>query len=135
MNRPTKLCVLSVLAYASLCGTNGDRYHKLLPAIEQVESGGDPNAVGDKGKAVGILQIQPIMVRDCNRIAGESRWTMADRLDPDKSRAMFRVYSEHYSRGAGDEVVARRWNSGPTGDKKPVSVKYWNKVREQMGGV
>lgn len=132
MNRPTKLCTLAVLAYASICQTNGDRYARLLPAIEQVESGGDPNAVGDKGKAVGILQIQPIMVRDCNRIVGECRWTMADRLDADKSRAMFRTYSNHYSRGAGDEVVARRWNGGPAGHAKRETVAYWHKVRAAM---
>ncbi len=130
--RPVKLAVLSLLAYASLCGTNGDRYARLLPAIEQVESGSDPAAIGDGGKAVGILQIHTVLVDDANRIAGERRWTYADRLDADKSRAMFRTYSDHYSRGKSDEVVARRWNGGPRGDSKAATSGYWNKVRTQM---
>ena len=130
--RPVKLAVLSVLAYASLCGTNGDRYARLLPAIEHVESSGNPSAIGDGGKAVGLLQIHPVMVRDCNRIAGESRWVMSDRLDPDKSRAMFRTYSEHYSRGKSDEVVARNWNGGPSGHRKAATAGYWAKVRTHM---
>lgn len=130
--RPVKLAVLSVLAYASLCGTNGDRYSRLLPAIEHVESSGNPSAIGDGGKAVGLLQIHPVMVKDCNRIVGEARWTMADRLDPDKSRAMFLAYSDHYSRKASDEVVARRWNAGPRGDRNQASVGYWHKVRTAM---
>lgn len=132
MHRLTRLTTLTVLAYASLCGTNGDRYARLLPAIEQVESSGNPSAIGDGGKAVGLLQIHPVMVTDCNRIVGEQRWTMADRLDADKSRAMFRVYSGHYSRNASDEVVARRWNAGPKGELKAASVGYWNKVRTAM---
>lgn len=132
MHRLTRLATLTVLAYASLCGTSGDRYARLLPAIEQVESSGNQNAVGDKGKAVGILQIHTVMVDDVNRIAGERRWTYADRLDADKSRAMFRTYSDHYSRNASDEVVSRRWNGGPRGDRKPATVGYWNRVRTAM---
>lgn len=130
----TRLCVLAVLAYASLCGTNGDRYARLLPAVERVESGGDASAIGDNGKAVGILQIHTVIVDDANRIAGERRWTYADRLDADKSRAMFRTYSDHYSRGKTDEVVARRWNGGPRGDRKSATAAYWNKVRTAMEG-
>ena len=132
MKSPAKFCVLGLLAATCLCGTNGDRYSKILPAIEEVESGGDPAAVGDGGKAIGILQIHPIMVRDCNRIVGERRWTMADRLDPDKSREMFRTYSNHYSRKKTDEVVARRWNGGPHGEELESTVPYWEKVRTEM---
>lgn len=41
----------------------------LIPVLLQVESGGDVNAIGDSGKAVGCLQIHEIMVDDVNRIA------------------------------------------------------------------
>jgi len=40
----------------------------LLNAIEQVESGGDSNAVGDGGAAIGSFQIHKIYVDDVNRI-------------------------------------------------------------------
>lgn len=125
---------LCACAFLSLAAGRADRYQTLLPAIEQVESGGKSDAVGDGGKAVGILQIHPIMVKDVNRILGEDRYTLADRLDPAKSREMFRVYSEHYSKGASDEVIARRWNAGPKGDKKPATLTYWAKVKAKMGG-
>jgi hypothetical protein len=104
----------------------------LLPAIEHVESSGRADAVGDGGKAVGILQIHPIMVADCNRIVGEDRWTLDDRKDAVKSRAMFRTYSDHYSAGKNDEHVARAWNGGPKGPQKTATEAYWKRVQKAM---
>jgi len=101
----------------------------LLSAIIQVESGGDPNAIGDGGRAVGILQIHPIMVKDVNRILGHERYTLEDRYSPEKSIEMFWIYTNHYSPHESDEVVARRWNGGPKGDTKPSTVRYWERVR------
>lgn len=124
---------LCACAFLSLAAGRADRYQTLLPAIEQVESGGRADAVGDGGKAVGILQIHPIMVEDCNRIVGEKRFTLADRLDPAKSREMFRVYSDHYAKG-DVEKAARNWNGGPNGHKKSATLAYWSKVKAAMGG-
>lgn len=104
----------------------------LVRAIEQVESKGSAIAIGDNGQAVGILQIHPVMVQDCNRILGEEKFDLEDRWSVDKSRQMFRVYTEHYSKGASDEVVARRWNGGPRGDTNPNTESYWEKVREEV---
>lgn len=123
---------LIACAFLSLGAGYHDPYAALLPAIEQVESDGDPNAVGDNGQAVGILQMHPVMVEDCNRIVGEEAWTLEDRKDPDKSRTMFRVYSNRYSRKASLEVVARRWNGGPSGDKKKATERYWREVQKEM---
>jgi hypothetical protein len=127
-------CNLALIAcaFVSLGAGTADRYARLLPAIEHVESSGRADAVGDGGKAVGILQIHPIMVADCNRIVGEDRWTLDDRKDAVKSRAMFRTYSNHYSKDASDEVVARRWNSGPRGDRKKATEAYWKRVQKAM---
>ena len=105
---------------------------RLLSAIEWTESRGRSDAIGDGGRAVGILQVWPITVADANRIRGREEFTLADRLDPDRSRAIFWTITNHYSRGASDEVIARRWNAGPTGDRKACSVGYWNKVRKAM---
>lgn len=109
----------------------GNNPGPLLRAIEQVESGGNA-CIGDNGQAVGILQIHPVMVEDCNRILGEEKFTLDDRFDAVKSREMFRVYAEHYSKGTSDEVIARRWNGGPKGDTNPNTVPYWEKVREEL---
>ena len=109
----------------------------LISAIIMVESSGRDNAVGDNGQAVGPFQIHPVMVKDCNRIVREDRWTNEDRTDRAKSRAMFLTYSRHYARHHKDwtnEGIARRWNSGPRGHTKQVSERYWEKVKKQLEG-
>jgi len=100
-----------------------------------VESGGDASATGDGGKAVGIAQIWPITVKDCNRIIGREEFTIADRLSPERFKQMFFIYTKHYCKAAGgwtDERAARIWNGGPTGYKKQSTVKYWNNVKSYM---
>lgn len=107
----------------------------LINAIIEVESGGDDSAVGDGGQALGCLQIHKIMVDDVNRILGKDEFTYDDRLDREQSIRMFNIYTDHYSRGASDEVIARRWNGGPRGDRKQATVPYWRKVQKQLSSV
>lgn len=128
-----RMAALTVLAYASLCATKPqDPIAIILPAIESVESGGKADAIGDGGKAVGILQIHTVMVDDCNRIVGYNRWSYSDRTSISASEAMFRTYSEHYSKSASLEVIARRWNGGPKGDTKPATLSYWRRVQKHL---
>ena len=106
----------------------------LFSAIVAVESGGDVNAVGDRGRAVGPAQIWAVTVQDVNRIYG-TRYTLADRRDLGKSAEIFRLYTDHYGRRFGhpitDETRARVWNGGPNGPRSPRTLKYWQKVRSQ----
>ena len=67
----------------------GQEMEALLDAIAEVESGNNPNAVGDRGKAVGAYQLHEIYVAECNRIA-KTAYTAADRYDPIKSRDIAR---------------------------------------------
>jgi hypothetical protein len=106
----------------------------LFSAIVAVESGGNPNAVGDNGRAVGPAQIWEITVRDVNRIAG-TRYTLADRRDLTKAAEMFRIYTDFYGARYGypitDETRARIWNGGPNGPRnKRATDRYWQKVRK-----
>jgi len=103
----------------------------LWEAVCAVESGGNPRAVGDNSLAVGIAQIHPIMVREANRLAG-TKYTLKDRLDPVKSKAIFTIYVEHYGKGKSLEYKARLWNGGPTGPKKQATLKYWNKIKAKL---
>ncbi len=118
-------------------GVGGASLGDLWAAICMVESGGDPNAIGDGGKAVGIAQLWPIMVEDCNRIAGRERWTSTDRLDVSKSREMFDTFAGHYGRGKSAEWIARAWCCGPGWENRPSAVagsaRYWAKVRKELG--
>lgn len=98
----------------------------LWQAICEVESNNNPRAIGDNGKAVGIAQIWPITVQDCNRIS-KKNYTLNDRFNPIKSREMFLIYTEHYAKGKSDEHKARIWNAGPS--RPHLATKYWAKVR------
>lgn len=103
----------------------------VLDAIIEVESGGDPNAVGRDGE-LGILQIRPIMVEEVNRIIGSGEYSDMDRLSPSDSEQMFRVYSHYWCEKTGDwtmEGIARRWNGGPRGHLKKATKAYWDRVR------
>lgn len=112
----------------------------LIYALIAVESGGKDDAIGDGGKAVGCLQIHEILVEDVNRIIdikgkGGLRFTAKDRINRESSIAMCRIYLEHYTSPMNLphrptlEDMARIWNGGPMGWKKPATVKYWEKVR------
>ena len=113
----------------------------LWEAVCQVESGGNPLAVGDRGadgvyRAAGIAQIWAITVKDVNRIAG-TKFTLNDRFDPEKSRQMFHLYLNHYAKGQSDGVKARIWNGGPnamkaTGRKLANLNAYYSKIRKHL---
>jgi len=108
------LLCLSALAFAK----QPQRDMELLAAIIQVESGGDPKAKGLAGE-IGILQIQPILVKDVNRIIGQNKYTLADRYSPEKSIEMFWIYTDHYLKAKKlpktTENIASLWNAGPKG--------------------
>ena len=108
----------------------------LWEAVCRVESNGNPLAVGDGGRAAGIAQIWAITVRDVNRFAG-TKFTLNDRFDAEKSRQIFRLYTEHYAKGKSDEVKARIWNGGPnamkaTGKKLANLNAYWAKIKKHL---
>ena len=110
-------------------------FEELLWAIKMVESGGDPNAIGDDGEAVGAYQLWKIYVDDCNRIIGYDRWTYDDRYNELQSMIMVRIYLRHYAteKRLGHEPtvedMARIHNGGPNGYKKASTLKYWEKVK------
>jgi len=104
----------------------------LIAAMMLVESGGDPNAVGDGGHALGVLQIHACVVQDVNRIYGTT-CRHSDALDPAWAKEICRLCLMRYAGpGASPEKMARIWNGGPRGHLKPSTHKYWQKVREKL---
>ncbi len=73
----------------------------LIKAIIWVESKGNSKAVGDDGKAVGVLQLWPIYVREANRLVGYEKYTLDDRCDSLKSVKMF-MDIQRYRNPTGD---------------------------------
>jgi soluble lytic murein transglycosylase-like protein len=103
----------------------------LIAAIIQVESGGDTLAYNSKEDAVGCLQIRPIMVREVNRLLGKDSFTLSDRWSKVKSIQMFNILRSNIKE-ATNEKIARVWNGGYTGHKKQSTIKYWQKVRNNL---
>ena len=115
-----------------------DVWARLLPVLIAVESNGDPNAIGDQGRAVGILQIRECVVADVNRLYHRRfRW-------PDDCRSEWAstciavLYLSHYAgRDASAETWARVWNGGPrgaTGTRRRATDGYWRRVQARMEG-
>ena len=123
------IIILLTLPCIGLAGNN--KTTALLDALAMVESGGRCDAVGDKGKAVGILQIWPVMVKDVNRISGR-HYTLKDRLSKQKSYEICEIYFGKYCKGKSNEYKARCWNGGPQGYKNPKTLKYWYKVEKEL---
>jgi len=111
----------------------------LIPILISIESGGNPHAVGDGGRAVGILQIRPVVVAEVNQILGEQKYQLQDRRDPAKSREMCRIYLTYWAEqkaitGTHREKdlvrLARLWNGGPRGDARKATLPYGKKVKK-----
>ena len=117
----------------------GEDLDEVIDRLIEVENPNrDPNAVGDKHlrhKAYGLLQIRQPYLDDANRIAGTS-YTIKDMKDPDKARAVAKVYLRYYGsvyeRKTGNapnlEVYARIHNGGPLGWQKASTNEYVNKL-------
>jgi hypothetical protein len=105
----------------------------VMEAIILVESEGNPNAVS--GNSVGVMQITPILVRECNNIlksrGSDKRYTMADRYDVDKSKEMFLLIQSQYNKANNVEKAIRTWNGGPNYSTRATD-RYYKKVLRRM---
>ncbi len=82
--------------------------------------------------AIGIAQIRPCVIEDCNNWGGH--WDLIDRYDPIKSREIFDMYVNHWIKRykdypmEHDELVVRLWNGGPNGPHKSATNRYWEDI-------
>lgn len=117
-------------------------YKTLLNAMIWNESSWNLNTkAGDGGKAVGILQMWPVMVEEFNQFSGKS-YTHEDAKDPIKAIEMAKVIFDNYrkliknktGKDATAEQLARMWNGGrnawkPQDGQKEENLKnYWTRV-------
>jgi hypothetical protein len=105
---------------------------QLVHAMINVESLGNDSAFCASEKAVGCLQIRPIMLREVNRLLRRSgsnkRFSLTDRWSRVKSIEIFDTWRSISHPNDSEEVVARCWNGGPRGWKKKATDRYWEKV-------
>ena len=96
-------------------------YH-IFQLFPSHDPGGNDSAFCASEKAVGCLQIRPIMLREVNRLLRKSgsdkRFSLADRWSREKSIEIFDTWRSISHPNDSDEVVARCWNGGPKGWKR-----------------
>ena len=111
----------------------GFSWDRVIDAIIQVESKGNPNAVS--GNSVGAMQITPIAVKDCNYILqqrkSKKRCTLADRYSVAKSKEMFLLIMSRYNPTNDIEKGIRIWNGGCNYSVRATN-GYYKKVMREM---
>lgn len=103
----------------------------LLDAMREVESGGDPDQVGDGGRSFGPYQIKREYWID-SRIPGSFR-QVRDRGYAEQ--VMLAYWQRHCPQAlvtGNYQILARVHNGGPTGDRKPETMRYWIKVKKKL---
>ncbi len=107
----------------------------VINAIIEVESEGRHDAVDKSGKSCGIMQITPILVKDCNRILelkkSKKRYSLNDRFSISKSKEMFLLYQSFYNSKNSVELAIRSWNGGAHYTKRGTQ-RYFEKVMKRL---
>lgn len=147
MQRTTAVCLILLLC-SCLTGQARSRptieqldsyraeLRPLLDAIRHVESGGNDDAVGDNGNALGPYQLWVSYWQDATEWCRE----LGGAYDNCRSRVYAErcmvAYWHRYCRKAltdGDhETLARVHNGGPKGAAKEATQKYWVKVSDRL---
>lgn len=113
----------------SVEATSKHDWHPVIEAIIQVESEGKSDA--KRGASVGVLQITPVMVAECNNILKQrklrKRYTLADRKSRQKSIEMFLLFQSWFNPKHDIELAIRSWNGGMHYSVKRTQ-RYFEKV-------
>ena len=108
-------------------------WNPVMDAIIQVESDGNPRAVS--GNSVGVMQITPVLVKECNNILqkqkSNKRYTLDDRYSVEKSKEMFLLIQKYFNPENNVEKAIRSWNGGMKYSVKATN-KYYKKVLAKM---
>lgn len=141
MKRITKILVgifmLAISLGSASAETNSNKnvssnefdWNPVMEAIIQVESGGNPNA--KSGSSVGVMQITPICVAECNLILkkknSKKRYKLSDRFSIAKSKEMFLLIQSAHNPLNSIEHAIRAWNGGNHYSVKKTQ-RYFEKV-------
>ena len=115
-------------------------WEAVINAIIKVESGGNPKARNEKGDCAGVLQITPVLVKECNNILkrekSKKRYTLQDRYNVKKSKEMFIIIQEHLNPEHNVEKAIKCWNCGgfylKNNGWKNKSIGYYKKVMKNL---
>ena len=120
-------------ADSSETATKGYDWTSVMNAIIQVESNGNENA--RSGNSVGVMQITPICVAQCNNILKErrskKRFKLSDRFNIAKSKEMFQLIQSKFNPMNSVEKAIRSWNGGIHYSVKRTQ-RYFEKVMRAL---
>ena len=132
------------VAYLSTASANETRaydWSDVINAIIMVESKGNHKAYNKNGDCLGILQITPTLVKECNQILekrkSKKRYVLDDRRSVAKSKEMFVLLQEHFNKEHNLEKAIRCWNGGFYGNyktKTKTRAYYKNVMRHYKKG-
>lgn len=107
---------------------------EFLATLARVESGNNPKAVGDSGKAIGIYQIHESYFADAKSFNPNLRkYAYNSCFNPKISELVVKTYLARYCPGGSMEDMARAHNGGCNWKKnKSKTNNYWNKFRRMM---
>lgn len=133
---------VALLGFSLLLSTlaNADVPQRLLNAIRIVESGGNDNAVGDGGKAIGPYQIWRSYWKDALEHDPSIGGSYENCYERKYAERVVQAYMARYAneRRLGHEPtfedIARIHNGGPNGHRKRATIPYWNKVQRELEG-
>ena len=140
--------ILAILTLTAI-PASAQNIENLVTALVKTESNGNSAAIGDRGKAFGILQIHKVMVNDFNRISGKNykHNDMFDKtLSLETAKTVLSYYAKHIEKTTGrkatDKELAFIWNGGgsswrrvasPVSDTKQRNLEsYWAKVCKNL---
>lgn len=108
-------------------------WNPVMEAIIQVESEGNAKAVC--GNSVGVMQITPVLVAECNNILkrrkSKTRYKLSDRFSISKSKEMFLLIQSVYNPLNSIEKAIRSWNGGNHYSVKRTQ-RYFEKVMKHL---
>ena len=117
--------------------TDVSRHVKLLAAMCEVESNGDCSKVGLVGE-LGCYQIRECFWIDALEHAPDIGGEYEDVIDREYAEKVIYAFWDRYAteerlgRPVTDEDRARMHNGGPNGYKKTKTIKYWDKVQNEL---
>ena len=118
---------------SNVSSTNDFDWTPVMEAIIQVESEGNPKA--KSGNSVGVMQITPILVAECNDILkkkkSKKRYSLADRFSIAKSKEMFLLIQSVHNPLNSIEHAIRAWNGGNHYSVKRTQ-RYFEKVMKLL---
>ncbi len=101
---------------------------RLLMAIIEVESKGNPDIINFNEQALGLLQIRPVMIDEINRILREQgkikSFTLTDALDSTKAIEMYWIAQNYHNPANDVKRGCEVWNG------KSKTNKYYKRIKK-----